>query len=140
MKCPGQDSRYWKPGAIFEAKCPKCGAEVEFFKDDPLRKCRKCGHRFPNPKMDFGCAAYCPYAEQCIGDLPPEVAAQQESLLKDKVAIVTGGGGGLGPDPEDRPAPARRAAVAREDPQDPAQGAGPADHRSRQPHHSGHRW
>jgi HD superfamily phosphodiesterase len=38
--------------------------------------------------MDFGCAAYCPYAEQCIGDLPPEVAAQQENLLKDKVAIA----------------------------------------------------
>jgi hypothetical protein len=31
MKCPGQDSQYWKPGAIFETKCPKCGAEVEFF-------------------------------------------------------------------------------------------------------------
>ena len=25
MKCPGQDIRYWKPGAIFEVKCPKCG-------------------------------------------------------------------------------------------------------------------
>ena len=34
MKCPGQDTLYWKPGAIFEAKCPKCGKEVEFFKDD----------------------------------------------------------------------------------------------------------
>jgi|GEM_PF-6526355 len=34
MKCPGQDSRYWKPGAIFGAKCPECGGEVEFFKDD----------------------------------------------------------------------------------------------------------
>jgi HD superfamily phosphodiesterase len=37
--------------------------------------------------MDFGCAAYCQYAEQCIGDLPPEVAAQREDFLKDKVAI-----------------------------------------------------
>ena len=36
MKCPGQDSRYWKPGAIFEALCPECGAGVEFFKDDNL--------------------------------------------------------------------------------------------------------
>ena len=27
MKCPGQDSRYWKPGAIFEEKCPECGIE-----------------------------------------------------------------------------------------------------------------
>lgn len=33
MKCPGQDSRYWKEGAIFEVDCPKCGKPVEFFKD-----------------------------------------------------------------------------------------------------------
>ncbi len=87
MKCPGQDTQYWKPGAIFEAKCPKCGYAVEFFKDDTTRKCNKCGHRFVNPDMDFGCAAYCPYAEQCIGDLPPELIAQKEDLLKDRVAI-----------------------------------------------------
>jgi len=87
MKCPGQDSQYWKPGAIFEVKCPKCGAEVEFFKDDPTRKCPACGHRFLNPDLDFGCASYCPYAEQCIGNLPPELLAQRENLLKDRVAI-----------------------------------------------------
>ena len=26
MKCPGQDTRYWKPGDIFESPCPACGA------------------------------------------------------------------------------------------------------------------
>ncbi|MFH1488978.1 MAG: HD domain-containing protein [Pseudomonadota bacterium] len=87
MKCPGQDSRYWKPGAIFEARCPECGHEVEFFKDDTTRRCRKCGHRFLNPGMDFGCASYCKYASQCIGNLPPELIAQKEDLLKDRVAI-----------------------------------------------------
>ncbi len=87
MKCPGQDSRYWKPGAIFEVKCPKCGNEVEFFKDDTTRLCNKCGHRFVNPEMDFGCASYCPYAEQCLGDLPPELLAERDDLLKDRVAI-----------------------------------------------------
>ncbi len=87
MKCPGQDTQYWKPGAIFDAKCPECGSTVEFFKDDTTRKCGSCGHRFVNPKMDFGCAAYCQYAEQCIGDLPPELMAQKEDLLKDRVAI-----------------------------------------------------
>jgi HD superfamily phosphodiesterase len=87
MKCPGQDSRYWKQGAIFEAKCPKCGYEVEFFKDEPIRACKKCGHRFLNPHLDFGCASYCQYAEQCIGNLPPELLAQKQDLLKDRVAI-----------------------------------------------------
>ncbi len=87
MKCPGQDSRYWKPGAIFEEKCPECGNDVEFFKDDTARKCGKCGHKFVNPKMDFGCASYCQYAEQCLGTIPPELVAQQEELLKDRVAI-----------------------------------------------------
>lgn len=87
MKCPGQDSRYWKPDAIFEAKCPKCGNEVEFFKDDTTRCCKKCGHRFLNPGLDFGCASYCKYAEQCIGNLPVELIAQKEDLLKDRVAI-----------------------------------------------------
>jgi hypothetical protein len=87
MKCPGQDTQYWKPGAIFEAKCPKCGHAVEFFKDDPTRKCPACGQRFVNPQMDFGCAAYCPFADQCVGELPPEVIAQRQDLLKDRVAV-----------------------------------------------------
>lgn len=87
MKCPGQDSRYWKPGAIFEASCPKCGKPVEFFKDDPTRRCGSCGHKFVNPSMDFGCAAYCRFAEQCIGELPPELLAERQELMKDRIAL-----------------------------------------------------
>lgn len=88
MKCPGQDTQYWTQNAIFEADCPRCGASVEFFKDDTTRKCGQCGHRLINPKMDFGCAAYCSYAEQCLGDLPPELVAQKEDLFKDRVAVA----------------------------------------------------
>ena len=87
MKCPGQDSRYWKPGAIFEAPCPTCGTEVEFFKDDTSRLCKGCGNRFMNPHMDFGCASYCRFAEQCVGSLPAEVLAGREDMLKDRVAV-----------------------------------------------------
>ena len=87
MKCPGQDTQYWTEGAIFEAKCPECSEGVEFFKDDTTRKCGNCGHRFVNPKMDFGCASYCQHAEQCLGNLPPELLAERGDLLKDRVAI-----------------------------------------------------
>jgi HD superfamily phosphodiesterase len=38
--------------------------------------------------MDFGCASYCQFAEQCLGSLPPEVAAKQRELLKEKVAMA----------------------------------------------------
>lgn len=87
MRCPGQDTRYWKPGDIFEVPCPKCGHQLEFFKDEPARRCKNCGHRVVNPKMDFGCAAYCKFAEQCLGELPAEVLAQRQELFKNRVAI-----------------------------------------------------
>jgi putative nucleotidyltransferase with HDIG domain len=87
MKCPGQDIRYWKPEAVFDVKCPKCGNAVEFFKDDSTRKCRNCGHKFINPKMDFGCASYCQYAAQCVGDLSEEYKAQREDTLKERIAV-----------------------------------------------------
>lgn len=87
MKCPGQDTRYWKPGAIFQAKCPNCGHDVEFFKDESTRRCKNCGNKLVNPRMDFGCAAYCEFAEQCLGELPPELLDQRDDLFRDRVAI-----------------------------------------------------
>jgi len=87
MRCPGQDSRFWGPEAINESSCPNCGGPIEFFKDESSRKCRKCGTKVLNPKMDFGCAAYCRFAVQCLGtDMPPELLAQRTDLLKDRVA------------------------------------------------------
>ena len=87
MKCPGQDMKYWKEDATFEAACPKCGATLEFYKDDTTRKCSKCEHRLVNPKMDFGCASYCQFAEQCLGTMPEEFMGTRQDLLKDKVAV-----------------------------------------------------
>jgi hypothetical protein len=87
MKCPGQDMKYWKDDAIFDVDCPKCGKSIEFYKDDTTRKCGSCGHRLVNPKMDFGCASYCQFAEQCMGTLPEEFMGSREDLLKDKVAV-----------------------------------------------------
>jgi len=86
MKCPGQDSRYWRPEAIFDVKCPNCGEMIEFFKDDTRRRCPACGQEVPNPEMDFGCAAYCPYAEQCLGSLFGETAGDGKlNILKRKM-------------------------------------------------------
>ncbi len=85
MKCPGQDTRYWKEDAIFEVKCPRCGQAVEFFKDDTARTCPGCGEKLPNPRLDFGCAAYCPYAEQCLGSLPPELKEKQQAVFKERI-------------------------------------------------------
>jgi hypothetical protein len=88
MQCPGQDSRYWSGEDVFESNCPKCGQGVEFFKDDSQRTCRNCGHKMLNPKIDFGCASYCPHAEQCLGSLPPELVEAQGDLLKDRIAFA----------------------------------------------------
>jgi hypothetical protein len=87
MICPGQDMRYWKPGDIFEAPCPHCGHAVEFFKDESTRKCKRCHRLVTNPRMDFGCAAYCKYAEQCLGELSPDLLSKRKDLLKDRVAV-----------------------------------------------------
>jgi len=87
MKCPGQDTRYWTADAVFEVTCPRCGNAEEFFKDEPTRRCKKCGEKLVNLNMDFGCAAYCKFAKECLGDLPPELVAQRKNLLKDRVAI-----------------------------------------------------
>ncbi|MFO7752772.1 MAG: HD domain-containing protein [Desulfobacteraceae bacterium] len=87
MKCPGQDTKYWNEDAIFEIKCPECGHLIEFFKDDTTRLCKNCNKKTVNPKMDFGCAAYCRYAEQCLGTLPEEFVEKRKDLLKDRVAI-----------------------------------------------------
>jgi hypothetical protein len=87
MKCPGQDTRYWKPDDIFVAECPKCGAEIEFFKDDARRRCAWCGHMFYNPKIELGCAEWCQYAEKCVPDLVRAKKAAQnfKDLLSEMV-------------------------------------------------------
>jgi len=74
LKCPGQDTRYWKKGDIFDVRCPKCGQDVEFFKDDVRRRCQ-CGQVIVNPKLDLACAEWCQYAEKCVAGLPTDLKA-----------------------------------------------------------------
>jgi hypothetical protein len=65
--CPGQDLRYWTPEDIFESACAHCGQPIEFFKNDPKRRCPSCGKFTLNPKKDLSCGDWCHSAEECIG-------------------------------------------------------------------------
>jgi ribosomal protein S27E len=80
MKCPGQDTRYWKKGDIFDVRCPSCGQAIEFFRDDVRRTCR-CGRVIVNPKLDLACAEWCQKAEECLGIKPekPETRKKKAS-------------------------------------------------------------
>lgn len=84
MKCPGQDTMFWKPDDVFEIECPKCGFHVEFFKFDVKRKCR-CGHEMVNPKIDFGCAQWCSYGDRCIEGLPEEMRVKQKEEMNNRL-------------------------------------------------------
>jgi len=81
VRCPGQDQRFWKPDAIFEVECSKCGKAVEFFKDEPQLKCRHCGHTVINPKIDLGCAEWCQYASQCLGVTVRSLTTIRQKLI-----------------------------------------------------------
>ncbi len=67
MKCPGQNTQFWKPEDVFEVTCGQCGYPVEFFKTDGSRTCPDCHSRIKNPKLNLGCAQWCTYAKECLG-------------------------------------------------------------------------
>ncbi len=73
-KCPGQDlSRKKMEEIVCNLPCPACGVDVEFFFDDKVRLCPRCGKKVSKSDVqllkDFGCADWCEAAEKCIG--PP---------------------------------------------------------------------
>jgi hypothetical protein len=92
IKCPGQDTRYWKSDDIFTVECPKCGAEIEFFKDDTRRRCAWCGHLFYNPKIEMGCAEWCQFADKCVPELVKEKQAMQtfKERLRERALALAG--------------------------------------------------
>lgn len=66
-RCPGQDKRFWRSTDVFDAPCPHCGRTLEFWKDEPKRRCVGCGKSVPNPRFDMGCAEWCKFAKECLG-------------------------------------------------------------------------
>ena len=72
QRCPGQDMRYQTADAASEVRCPYCEHEMEFFRDEPALICRSCRRKVQNPNFDLGCAEWCGYAAQCVGQMPGE--------------------------------------------------------------------
>jgi endogenous inhibitor of DNA gyrase (YacG/DUF329 family) len=93
-RCPGQNTQFWGADDIFDVPCPGCGKGIEFFKDDAQRKCKKCGKAVFNPRMDFGCANWCPMAEECLGqekyDSLKEIAQAEIQRRADLEALLAG--------------------------------------------------
>jgi HD superfamily phosphodiesterase len=91
-RCPGQDTRYWTPDDIFEIPCPYCGDEMEFFKDDPALTCPSCQREVRNPRIELGCARWCQFAGECLGQLPgdPERSAPLCDRLIEEMKSVFG--------------------------------------------------
>lgn len=89
-KCPGQDTRFWKPGDIFEVACSQCGHPVEFFKDEATRRCSRCGQRIQNPKFTLGCAQWCEHARECLGFDPENLPSEDpnEVSLVDRLVAA----------------------------------------------------
>ena len=79
MRCPGQNAQFWRPEDIKVLKCPVCGSEVEFWKDEVRRRCHHCGHDFINPEKNLGCALWCKLARECLG-LTPDLWKEVEKL------------------------------------------------------------
>ncbi len=65
-RCPGQDSRRWRSDDVFDVQCPDCAQTIEFWKDEPTRRCTNCGQKVLNPQLDLGCAKWCKFASDCL--------------------------------------------------------------------------
>ncbi|MCK5843524.1 MAG: hypothetical protein KAG97_02380 [Victivallales bacterium] len=88
-RCPGQDQRYWTAEDIFDVRCPSCGNEIEFWKDEPMRFCSSCKKEVRNPRIDLGCAEWCKHAEECLGKAPGAAPASPLiEVLKAKLADI----------------------------------------------------
>lgn len=63
-KCPGKIANRNLDSVI--VPCPSCGRLVEFFTDEPKRRCR-CGKLLLRESLPR-CADWCPAAAQCLGE------------------------------------------------------------------------
>lgn len=85
-KCPGQDRRDFAPEDVILAPCPSCGAEIEFFPDDIMVRCSACKKLARNPRFNPACAAWCEYADRCLGEVA-EAYRRQPEVLREKLLL-----------------------------------------------------
>jgi len=88
QRCPGQDTRYWRPEDVSEVECGGCGEVVEFFKTDGSRRCPGCGLRVVNPAVGLGCAQWCDHARACLGFDPAAAGAEGEGAQSVADALI----------------------------------------------------
>jgi hypothetical protein len=91
-RCPGQDNRYWSSDDVIESPCPSCGKTIEFWKQEPRRRCIHCGRSVLNPNLDLGCAKWCKQAADCLG-IPVSDAAKQplaETMIREMKQLFGG--------------------------------------------------
>jgi len=65
FKCPGNKG-FLEPVPELH-KCSKCGAEVEIWTNEIMRKCNSCGTSVYRQLNVGWCLRWCPYAKDCIG-------------------------------------------------------------------------
>ncbi|MFW6189488.1 MAG: HD domain-containing protein [Planctomycetota bacterium] len=87
QRCPGQDTRYWKPEDVSEVECGGCGRMLEFFKTDGARRCPDCDARVVNPRVSMGCAQWCDHARECLGFDPAslQVSGEERQSIADRL-------------------------------------------------------
>ncbi len=71
-----------KADDVTVAPCPGCGHPVEFWPDEPVRRCRKCGHRFLNPENTMKCLNWCAHAAECLSSMASAVGPLREELTE----------------------------------------------------------
>ena len=64
---------------------------MEFWKDEPRRRCRHCGRTAPNPRLDLGCAAWCKFAKDCLGVAAPGSQVSLRDVLINEMKHAFGG-------------------------------------------------
>ena len=73
-----------RPEDVFNVRCPRCKTDVEFFKDEPTRRCPSCRSEVRNPRIELGCAKWCVFAGECLGvdpAVPEGIATLCERLV-----------------------------------------------------------